>query len=460
MKRKSAQELLQERASLVEAQAAIVDQAKAEGRDLTEEEVKRFEELDQQIEALDKEIEAAQRFAEIEAKVQARRADLNRPAEPRYRPDAVGVDYSVNNKRLDDGGFKSLGEFLHAVRFGDPKGRLQYLRQGQGQSGGIEVPDAFKAQVMPWLFKAEWSVSQPNQGGVMVPPRYDVSQILAIEPQGAIVRPRATEIPAGDPPDSPLTLPALDQGTRGVFAGVQVTWIQEGEQPAETQGYLREVTLQPYEVAADTVVTDKLLRNWEAASSTIATILRRAVVAAEDVAFLTGDGTGKPTGILNSPGAVKVNRATANDIQYVDLVNMLAALLPDSMDRAVWVASVSTLPKLAQLQDPAGRYIYVGGDASRGIPATLLGIPIVFTGRLPALGAKGDIVLADFSYYLIKNGSGPFVAASEHVLFRQNKTVIKIVWNVDGKSWVAEPLLLEDGTTKVSPYVVLDVPAA
>ncbi|MGD9644055.1 MAG: phage major capsid protein, partial [Elusimicrobiales bacterium] len=78
----------------------------------------------------------------------------------------------------------------------------------------------------------------------------------------------------------------------------------------------------------------------------------------------------------------------------------------------------------------------------------------------PALGSKGDLILVDFTYYLIKDGSGPFVAASEHVLFRQNKTVIKVFWNVDGKGWVNEPLTLEDGTTKVSPYVVLDVPQA
>lgn len=75
--------------------------------------------------------------------------------------------------------------------------------------------------------------------------------------------------------------------------------------------------------------------------------------------------------------------------------------------------------------------------------------------RAPALGSKGDVVLADWSYYLIKDGSGPFVAASEHVLFQSNKTMIKVFWNVDGAPWLTAPFKEENGY-EVSPFVVLN----
>lgn len=88
----------------------------------------------------------------------------------------------------------------------------------------------------------------------------------------------------------------------------------------------------------------------------------------------------------------------------------------------------------------------------------LAGHPVVFHERSPALGTKGDVVLADLSYYLVKDGSGPFVAASEHVHFTKNKTVIKVFWNVDGRPWLTAPLKLENGW-EASPFVVLDVPA-
>lgn len=447
-------ELRQKLGELCDQQQSIVDKALSEGRALTDEEKAQFNALQKQIDGLTETIKAAEA-------VQARADDLNKPESKPFRPaidPRIDAGYRQRDK-LDNAGFESLGEFIHCVRFGDPKGRLNDLPRGQGQGGGIEVPDAFKAQIMPWRFRAEWRMDEGAAGGFAVPTQFR-PEMLMIRPEGAIVRPRATVIPAGDPPDAMLTIPAFDQGAKGVFGGVEVYWIGEGAEKPETGAALREVSLQPQEVAAHTVVTDKLLRNWEAASTFISTLLQNAVVAAEDVAFLRGNGVAKPIGVLNGPGALAVNRNVANDIQYVDIVNMLAKLLPESVSRAVWVANQGTLPKISTLRDGAGNYIFIQGDATRRIPATLAGIPIMFTGKTPTLGSKGDLMLVDFTYYLIKDGSGPFVAASEHVLFRQNKTVIKIYWNVDGKGWVNEALTLEDGITKVSPYVVLDVPAA
>ena len=419
---KTLQELLQERAELVQAQAALIDAAKVENRDLTDVEAARFEELEQKIVALDGEIEKARVREDREAKVQQRLEGLKTLAFHAPRPGA-------GRREKDDGGFESLGEFIAAVRFGDPRGRVKAeMRMDVGERGGYAVPEQFR------------------------------DELLQLTPEEAVVRPRATVIPPGTPPDAKLTIPALDH-SQGIYGGVAVQWIGEGAQKPETDAKLVEIALEPHEVAAHVVVTDKLLRNWQAAGTVIRNLLRGAIASAEDVAFLTGDGTSKPLGVLNSAGAIAVNRAAANQIQYVDIVNMLAKLLPDSLGRAVWVANQSVLPQLMQLKDDAGNLIFIRGDATSGIADTLAGLPIRWTGRTPALGQKGDLMLVDFQYYLIKDGSGPFVAASEHVYFRENKTVIKVFWNVDGKGWVASPLTLEDGITQVSPYVVLDVPA-
>lgn len=445
--------LKQKHANLCDQQQAIVDKAVQEGRGMSDEETTQFNNLQTEIDGLAATIQAAE-------SVQNRAANLDEPENTPYRPAFVPGAASKNNKKMDDGGFKNAGEFLHAIRFGDSKGRLEGLPTGQGQGGGKQMPDAFAAQIMPWRFQNEWSMGTGSEGGYAVPLQQWGGDILMIKPEDAIVRPRATVIPAGDPPDSGVPVPAFSQGSDGVYGGVNVEWIGEGAEKPETDGKLREVMLQPQEVAAHTVVTDKLLRNWQAASTFIGTLLRGATISAEDMACLTGNGVAKPHGVQNLPGTLAVNRATANQISYVDCINMLAKLLPESVGRAVWVASQSALPQIAQLKDPAGNYIYIGGDATRGIPATLLGIPIKFTGKTAALGSKGDLTLVDFTYYLIKDGSGPFVAASEHVFFRNNKTVIKVFWNVDGKGWVDKPLTLENGSTQVSAYVILDIPAA
>ncbi|GAC40852.1 phage major capsid protein [Paenibacillus popilliae] len=449
-------ELMQARANIYDQQKAILDTAESEGRGLTQEEESQFQALENQFNEADRKVKEAEAREERAAAMTARGEELNSVQNTPFRPSAVG-GAPVQIAPKDDGGFKNLGELVHAVRFGDPKGRLGELPVGQGQGGGYGVPEAFHGQLLPSSTRNEWSHGDGASGGYAVPEQFK-SDILSLRPESAIVRSRANVLPAGDPPDAKITMPALDQGSKGVYGGVEVAWIEEGANKPETDAKLREVTLQPHEVAATTVITDKLLRNWAAANTFISNLLQSAMLAAEDIAFLTGTGAGKPTGILGAAGALVVNRETAEQISYLDTLKMRASLLPESVAGAVWVANLSTLPQIATLKDPAGNYIFIQGDATKGIPSTLGGMPIMFTGKIPTLGKKGDLMLLDLSYYLIKDGSGPFIAASEHVLFRQNKTVIKVFWNVDGKPWVIEPLALEDGATKVTPYVILSIP--
>jgi HK97 family phage major capsid protein len=85
-----------------------------------------------------------------------------------------------------------------------------------------------------------------------------------------------------------------------------------------------------------------------------------------------------------------------------------------------------------------------------------MGIPVLFHERVPGLGSKGDLCLVNFSYYLIKDGSGPFIRVSDQVQFLQDKSVFQILWNVDGKPWLEAPIAIEGSTTNtVSPFVVL-----
>lgn len=452
------QELMQARAAIYDQQMAIVNAAEAEGRDLTAEEEAQFQALEAEFNAADAKVRAAQAKEDRTNELAARGTALNQAQSSPFRPSAVAGS-SVQAVQKDDGGFKNLGEVIHAIRFGDSKGRLQNLPIGEGEGGGYRVPDAFHGQLLPGQMRNEWSMGVGTGGGFAVPEQFDPN-VKMISPSANIVRSRATVIPAGDPPDAKITMPALDQGANGVYGGVEVSWIAEGAEKPNTDAALKEVSLSPYEVAATTVITDKLLRNWTAANSFISNLLQGAMMAAEDIAFLTGNGTGKPTGVSGASGGIAIKREVANQISYIDTVMMLAALLPESVAGAVWVANQSALPQIATLKDGAGNYIFIQGDATRGIPSTLSGIPIVFTGKTSVLGSKGDLMLLDLSYYLIKDGSGPFIAASEHVLFKQNKTVIKVFWNVDGKPWVVAPLTLENKVTKVSPYVILDVPSA
>jgi HK97 family phage major capsid protein len=454
---KSLDDLMQQRSNVFEQQQTLLNTAETEGRELTAEEETKFNSLEQQYNDLTADIEKEEAKEARKATMQQRANNLNEPQNKPFRASALG-GAPVQVAKKDDGGFANLGEFVNAVRYGDSKGRLDSIERGQGEGGGLKVPEAFANQLLPG-FRNEFSMGTGSEGGFAVPEQFR-PDVLQLNTGIDIVRSRATVIPAGEPADAKITMPALNQGSNGVLGGVEVSWIGEGESKPETDAKLLEVSLTPHEVAAHVVITDKLLRNWKAADSFIRTLLSKAMKQAEDIAFITGNGVAKPQGVLGATGALSVNRTTANQIKYVDVIGLVAKLLPESVAGAVFVANQSTLPQIATLQDPSGRYIFIQGDATKGIPSTLAGIPILFTGKTKTLGTKGDLMLLDLTYYLIKDGSGPYISASEHVLFRQNKTVIKAFWNVDGTPWVVSPLTLEDETTQVSPYVILDVPAA
>lgn len=425
------------RTAMVGELSAMIQAAEAEDRDLTAEEVAAYDERKAELDALDARIA---RMASVNASAAA--GDAVTPAVARRQGVTVPQGPHARTE------FESLGEFMAAVRFNPNDQRLNYV-EGVGATGedGTEIG-------------AELRMDQHQTGGGFLVPTQFRQEIMRVDAQDALVRPRANVIPAGSPPDAALTIPALDQtgaNPGNIFGGVQVQWIEEGGNKPETDVALRSVTLEPKEVAGTIVVTDKMLRNWQAASAFLEGLLRGAVAQAEDYAFLRGDGVGKPLGAINSGAMYFVNRATAGQVTYLDLVNMVAHMLMRGGTSPVWSMPQGALPQIATLQDPEGRYIWKP-DARDGFAGTLLGYPVRWNNRAPVLGTKGDITLIDWSQYLVKDGSGPFVAASEHVLFSQNKTVIKIFWNVDGKPWLTAPMKEENGW-QVSPFVGLTVPA-
>lgn len=430
--------LTAQRVELVGQMGAMLAAAAADSdRDLTADEVTGYDALEAQVKTLDARIARITGFGTVQAAGNAVIPAVSRQGGPTPPPPGPGA------KRE----FESIGEFMAAVRFNPNDQRLNYV---EGLGADAEMA-------------AEMRMDNSTQGGFMVPTVFRTA-IMSVKPQEALVRPRANVLEQGGQPDAAESIPALDQtgsNPANMFGGVEVQWIGEGEDKPETDAKLRNIVLSPHEVAGTTVVTDKLLRNWSGSQAFIENLLRGAVAGAEDYAFQRGDGKHKPLGVLYAGATKWVHRLEAGKVKYEDLAAMVARMLMRG-GTPVWSIPQSALVQLVTLTDPAGHYIWkenTAVDAAvSGIAGTLLGYPVRWNNRAPALGSKGDITLCDWSQYMIKDGSGPFVAASEHVLFRQNKTVIKIFWNVDGSPWLTAPIAEENGW-EVSPFVGLDVPA-
>jgi HK97 family phage major capsid protein len=336
---------------------------------------------------------------------------------------------TVSDPEKDLAEFRSLGEFVKTIHSNPNDKRLKdrYVEaeerqqsQGVGLEGGFLVPDVFS------------------------------SQLLTVSPDEAIIRPRANVFDGGTSTGfGELHIPALQYSGNNMYAGAQVTWINEGAEKPETDIEFKRVTLHPFEVAAHTLVTDRLLRNAPAIEKIVGTQLRGALIAAEENTFLNGAGGFQPTGIIGHAATIQVPRAGAAAVIYQDLADMLAVFWGR---RGVWIVGRDMLPQLMALQDPNNNYIWQP-SARDGNPGTLFGMPVMFSDDSPALGVNGDVVLADLSYYLIGDGQGVAIATSKDFLFTSNMTVIKAWKLVDGTPWLTGPLPTSIPT---SPFVQLN----
>jgi HK97 family phage major capsid protein len=424
-------------AAAIDGLQALVAAAEAEGRDLTEQEEATYAAGLADVAKL----KAAQKRAADLAALAAESAASAKPAAAaQIKPGSAALPRAAGDTQATH--FENVGEFLYAAVYNNDDPRLASLyaeqRTDSGPKGGFAIPTVYR------------------------------NEMFAISEQGSIIRPRATVLPRNTPaPDAKIELTALDQrvstnATGNVYGGVVVTKTAEGGPKPETDADLRLISLEPSELSAHIVTTDKLLRNWTAAGQFFASQLLAAKAGAEDYEFLRGNGIGGPLGILNTGAAYVVTRDTTSEFNRIDAVNMVSRILQRG-GSPVWVLSRSAEASLLNMRNEITSPALGGGDGSLvyqpslvpGQPSTLLGYPVIWNERSPALAAAGGVALIDAKYYLIQDGSGPFVASSEHVQFLNNKTVIKMHWNVDGQPWLTEPFQGEDAY-EVSPFVVLD----
>ncbi|MBA7650940.1 hypothetical protein ES703_58755 [subsurface metagenome] len=359
-----------------------------------------------------------------EIRPETRRVNLGARIEPfGDEEESAGQNFAPTGYATDH---RNLAEFVRDIKY--PSER-RVMAMDVGASGGFMVPDQLLAMVL-----------QPD-------------------PEVMVVGLKATTImPFESAPDSPTLIPALDvSGGKGVLGGISMDWIAEGKTKPKTKPELVQIRLEPQEIAGHVVVTDKLIRN---AGAEFDIFLRRtlgnALAAAQEQSFLTGDGIGKPLGMLNSPCRIEVPRTGPGGIVYQDLVNMISVFGPDTWAKGFWMISQSALPALLTMPDPgaAGTLIIKPADLRLGTPPSMLGLPTFVSSRIPVL-ATGDVQLLEPSFYLRKLGSGPFIEASTGPLFKENKTIIKIFANVDGQPWLSSSVLMEDSVSQVSPFILL-----
>jgi len=343
--------------------------------------------------------------------------------------------------------FETFGGFLHAAWKGmNPRFAKEPFH------GALRWYDEVKDVIVDTKVMVE---SVGASGGFLVPPEHRTDLQSAIG-EMAIVRPRAQIIRMAR---RQVTMPVLDQtgttaGRTHWHGGLVFYWTEEAASKTASDASFRDLSLVAHKLIGYTQASDELVSD---SAISLEDFFRGpmgyagGVAWTEDYAFLRGTGAGQPLGIINAGATITVNRTATMDVQYGDLTDMLMNFMPNRM--GVWIISQSCMARLLEEEDTAGNLIW--GDMSTGRPNTLLGMPVVFSEKVPTLGTAGDVVLADFSYYVIGDRQATTIESTQYDAWSQDKTSWRVVHRVDGKPWMSAPFTLSDGTSQVSPFVIL-----
>jgi HK97 family phage major capsid protein len=327
---------------------------------------------------------------------------------------------------------ESFGEFLVKARRGD-SGLREMTRKALGESTGVD-------------------------GGFLVPEQF-MNEVAQIRLENSVVRGAGARII--NMTSNILKMPSLNVASNAagsIFGGVAAYWTGEGETKTPSAPKFKQVTLEANKLIGYVESSDEL--NNDAIVSMgglLQDLFAQTIAFEEDAAFLSGNGVGKPLGILNAPVTIAETRTTASRVGTVDLVKMLARSY-GSLSNKVWVINQSVLPEIYKLKDENSNYILLPGSNSNiagALPQTIYGIPVVVSEKLPALGTSGDILLADMSYYLIGDRQQLTVDESIHVKFQTDEKSWRFVSRVAGQPWLDSAITPRNGGSTLSPFVKL-----
>ena len=304
-----------------------------------------------------------------------------------------------------------------------------------------------------------FSSTVPSEGGFLIPEQLR-SELLRVALETSIVRPRARVIPMET---LRVPFPAIDatSNVSSVYGGIVGYWTEEGAALNASQASFGRVVLDAKKLTAYTEVPNELISDSIGSfQAFIDEIFPEALGFYEDYAFLRGTGVGEPLGVLNGSGIVSVTRAGGgNAVDYLDIVNMYARMLPSSLSRAVWVASIDTFPSLAQMTVTGATMPLwlTGGQAIEGPPMSILGRPVFFTEKVPAAGTAGDLSFIDFGFYLVGDRQVMSAMSSPHFKFQNDVTAYRIIERLDGRPWLQSAITPKNSSATLSPFVTVSL---
>lgn len=373
---KITQELVQNRAEIIDSMRGILNKAETENRDLTTEENERYQSMEADADSIQNRVKRIESQGKLDSSLDTARENSAR----------IIVDSDVGSK------------------FGKEYGKAFYSAMRTGTS-------AADATVMNAL-----QVGTNSEGGYIVPEEFE-TMLAAAQQDINEVRQYANVISTGSDRHIPV------ESSLG-----SATWTAEEAAYTESDAAFGRVTLEAHKLGTIIKVSEELLQDsFFGVDSYLATNFGKRFGLAEESAFIAGDNSGKPNGIVqgSSLGVTAAGTAAITSDELIDLYHSLAR---PYRSNAAFLMNDSTAKLVRKLKDGNSQYLWQPG-LQAGQPDTLLGRPVIVSTAMPAAttGLK-SMVFGDLSYYTIADRTGTVMqrlnelyAANGQVGFRAYK---------------------------------------
>lgn len=388
---------------------------------------------------------------EARAEEEERRAEQRKREQEERRRKARQTVINVRDRVADDpsGGYRSLGFFARDVALAC-------------KPGGRE-----SQQLAAWSAATKTDVVEydDSQGGYLIPPEY-YNALMKTTLEDAVIEPRATYLPMQTNRIAVNAVVDEDHST-SLFGGINIQRPGEADAKTADKPTFRQVTLTLHKLTGLVAASDEIIEDSPISLEVLLTdLFGQAITFTKENDFINGTGINMALGVLNA-GCLVTQAAEAGQpaatVLTENIVRMWSRLHPRSMTKAIWMCNPSVLPELYTMGlavGTGGSAVFMPANGIAGSPyASLMGRPLIPTEHCQALGTTGDIILCDWSQYLIggKATGGVKVASSAHIYFAYDKTAFRFVLRYDGQPWWRAALTPEHGgaTATLSPFVAL-----
>ena len=329
---------------------------------LSEENVKAYEAIEQEIVNLGHEIDRQERLDALEREMAV--------------PVSTPITEKPENKKKED---TKVGRASDAYN-------TAFWNQVRAKDGiSYEIKNAL-------------SEGTDSEGGYLVPDEFENTLVQAMEHEGAI-RGLAHVITTSN---GVHKIPVVR--TKG-----NANWIDEGGIYGDGDDVFGQEQLDAHKVGTVIKVSEELLNdsafNLE---QYFQSEFARRIGAKEEQAFIVGDGSKKPTGILHSTGGadVGVTAASSTAITADEIIDLYYSLKAPYRKNAVWILNDSTVRAIRKLKDGSGQYLWQTA-LHEGEHETLMGKPVITSPYVPEIAAGKKVAMfGDFSYYWIGDRQG------------------------------------------------------